>query len=279
MNKRQFKIGYIMDGLGWSPTSWRHPDMPVDANENLNFYVKEAQLAEAGKFDLLFLTDTSHIGPDSMPQHLSTFEGVSILSALSMVTKNIGLAATIATSFADPFSIARQMASLDKISKGRAAWNAVTSVNGSQANNFSRSHLTRADLYPMQKEFLEIVEGLWDSYEDGAFVRDKQSGIFLDSTKMHPINYRGNYFSVDGPLPITRSPQGRPVIFQVGTSEAFTDIAAHHAEAVMMGDGVDMESAKRFIGYIREKAKAAGRVPNDLLAMRTCRNDTPNKLK
>lgn len=268
MNKRQLKIGYILDGVGWSYTAWRHPDMQADANENFNFYVKEAQLAEAGNFDLLFMTDTSHIGPESMPLHLSTFEGVTVLSALSAVTKNIGLIATIPTSFADPFTVARQLASLDKMSNGRVGWNAVTSVNGSQANNFSRSHLTRADLYPMKREFLEIVKGLWDSYEDDAFIRDKQSGIFLNPSKMHTINYSGNYFSVDGPLPMTRSPQGRPVIVQVGTSEEFTNVAALYADAVMMGDGTDMETAKRFIGYIREKAKAAGRVPNDILATR-----------
>ncbi|MEC1646681.1 NtaA/DmoA family FMN-dependent monooxygenase [Bacillus halotolerans] len=268
MDKRQLKIGYIMDGVGLGYTSWRHPNMPSDAGENIDFYEMEAKMAETGKFDLLFITDTSHIGPENMPQHLSTFEGISILSALSMVTKHIGLGATIATSFADPFTVARQMASLDKISNGRAAWNAITSFNGSMANNFSRSQLSRADLYPMQKEFLEIVEGLWDSYEDDAFIRDKRSGIFLDPSKMHPINYRGHYFSVDGPLPISRSPQGRPVIIQVGTSEAFMNVAAHHAEAVMMGDAVELGYAKRFIQILKEKVKAAERSPNNLLAAR-----------
>ncbi|MCY8231663.1 NtaA/DmoA family FMN-dependent monooxygenase [Priestia endophytica] len=268
MSKRQLKIGYIMDGVGLGYTSWRHPNLPSDAGENIDFQVMEAKMAESGKFDMLFITDLSHIGPENMPTHLSTFEGVSLLSALSMVTKNIGLGATIATSFADPFTAARQLASLDKISHGRAAWNAVTSLDGSMANNFSRSHITKSDLYPMQKEFLEIVEGLWDSYEDDAFIRDKRSGIFLDPTKMHPINYSGDYFSVAGPLPITRSPQGRPVIIQVGTSEAFLNVAAHHAEAVMMGDATELEYAKRFIHVLKEKVKAAGRSPHNVLATR-----------
>ncbi|MCY7782754.1 MULTISPECIES: NtaA/DmoA family FMN-dependent monooxygenase [unclassified Bacillus (in: firmicutes)] len=268
MSKRQLKIGFIMDGVGLGYTSWRHPNVPSDAGENIDFQVMQAKLAESGKFDMLFITDLSHIGPESMPTHLSIFEGVSLLSALSMMTENIGLGATIATSFADPFTVARQMASLDKISHGRAAWNAVTSLDGSRANNFSRSHITKSDLYPMQKEFMEIVERLWDSYEDDAFIRDKRSGIFLDPTKMHPINYRGHYFSVDGPLPITRSPQGRPVIIQVGTSEAFLNVAAHHAEAVMMGDATELEYAKRFIHVLKEKVKAAGRSPHNVLATR-----------
>jgi len=268
LDNRQLKIGFIMDGVGLGYTSWRHPNVPSDAGENFDYQVMQAKMAESGKFDMLFLTDVSHIGPENMPQHLSTFEGVSLLSALSTVTKHIGLGATIATSFADPFTVARQMASLDKISKGRAAWNAVTSFNGSMANNFSRSHITKPDLYPMQKEFLEIVEGLWDSYEDDAFIRDKQSGIFLNPSKMHPINYSGDYFSVAGPLPITRSPQGRPVIIQVGTSEAFLNVAAHHAEAVMMGDAIQLENAKRFVHVLKEKVTAAGRSPHNVLATR-----------
>ncbi|QOS79362.1 NtaA/DmoA family FMN-dependent monooxygenase [Paenibacillus sp. JNUCC31] len=264
-SKKQLKIGVIVEGVGWSYWAWRHPNMPANASESVDFYVKMAKRAEEGKFDMVFLADVSHIGPGNIPHFLSMFEGVTILSALSMATSHIGLAATIATSYADPFTVARQMASLDKISNGRAAWNAVTSNSGGLAN-YSRSHLSKEDLYPLNKEFIEIVEGLWDSYEDDAFVRDKESGIFLNPRKMHQLNYRGKYFSVDGPLNISRSPQGRPVIFQAGTSEAFMNIASKHAEGVFI-NGDDYNYAKQFSEELRRRAGLAGRAPEDLLIM------------
>ncbi|GLX68890.1 NtaA/DmoA family FMN-dependent monooxygenase [Paenibacillus glycanilyticus] len=266
-NKRQLKIGVIVDGVGWSYNAWRHPNMPANASESVDFYVKKAKRAEEGKFDMVFLADVSHIGPGNIPHYLSMFEGVTILSALSMATSHIGLAATIATSYADPFTVARQMASLDKISNGRAAWNAITSNPGGLAN-YSRRHLSKDDLYPLNKEFIEIVEGLWDSYEDDAFIRDKKSGIFLNSRKMHSLNYRGEYFSVDGPLNISRSSQGRPVIFQAGTSEMFMKIASKHAEGILV-NGDDYNYARQFSEEFRKRVILAGRDPEDLLIMPT----------
>ncbi|WP_339303956.1 NtaA/DmoA family FMN-dependent monooxygenase [Paenibacillus sp. FSL L8-0435] len=265
MEERKLKLGGIIDGVGWNYTGWRHPHIPADASENIEYYVQKAIQLEQGKFDLIFLADVSHIGPGMIPHYLSMFEGVSILSALSMVTHSIGLTATIATSYADPFTVARQIASLDKISKGRAGWNAITSNPGGLAN-YSRSHLKKADLYPMKKEFLEIVEGLWDSYEDDAFIRDKERGIFYDPRKMHPLDYTGNYFSVEGPLNISRSRQGRPVVFQAGTSPEFMDIAAQHAE-VIMAPGHDLEYLKASTNDLKHKVQNQGRSPYDLLMM------------
>ncbi|WP_434400591.1 NtaA/DmoA family FMN-dependent monooxygenase [Planococcus sp. 11815] len=265
MGKRKLKLGGIIDGVGWSYTGWRHPDMPADASENIYYYVEKAQQLEGAKFDTIFLADVSHIGPGMIPHYLSMFEGVSILSALSMVTHSIGLAATIATSYADPFTVARQIASLDKISNGRAGWNAVTSNLGGLAN-YSRTHLSKSDLYPMKQEFLEIVEGLWDSYEDDAFIRNKATGEFYDPRKMYALNYRGNNFSVDGPLNISRSRQGRPVISQAGTSSDFMDIAAKHAEIIMApGDNIDY--LKRYTAELKRRVKDQGRSPEDLLMM------------
>ncbi|MEI2393588.1 NtaA/DmoA family FMN-dependent monooxygenase [Priestia megaterium] len=263
--KKQLKIGGIIDGVGWNYMGWRHSDMPANASESIDYYVQKAKRLEEGKFDMIILADVSHIGPMMIPHYLSMFEGVSILSALSMVTHSIGLTATIATSYADPFTVARQMASLDKISNGRAGWNAITSNPGGLAN-YSRTHLSKADLYPMKKEFLEIVEGLWDSYEDDAFIRDKKRGVFFDPQKMHALNYRGNYFSVDGPLNISRSIQGRPVIFQAGTSPDFMNIASKHAEGVLV-NGEDLEYAKAFSQELKRRVKLEGRSPNDFLIM------------
>lgn len=263
--ERKLKLGGIIDGVGWSHFGWRHPDIPANASENINYYVEKALQLENAKFDTIFLADVSHIGPGMIPHYLSMFEGVSILSALSMVTHSIGLTATIATSYADPFTVARQIASLDKISNGRAGWNAITSNPGGLAN-YSRTHLRKSDLYPLKEEFLEIVEGLWDSYEDDAFIRDKKSGVFYNPSKMHSLNYTGNYFSVDGPLNISRSRQGRPVISQAGTSSAFMDVAAKHAEVVMT-PGDNFNYLKGYTAELKRRVENEGRSPNDLLIM------------
>ncbi|MEH7419028.1 NtaA/DmoA family FMN-dependent monooxygenase [Neobacillus drentensis] len=265
MIDRKLRLGGIIDGVGWSYFGWRHPDIPANASENIDFYVEKAMQLENAKFDTIFLADVSHIGPGMIPHYLSMFEGISILSALSMVTQSIGLTATIATSYADPFTVARQIASLDKISNGRAGWNAITSNPGGLAN-YSRTHLRKSDLYPLKEEFLEIVEGLWDSYEDDAFIRDKKSGVFYDPSKMHSLNYTGNYFSVDGPLNISRSRQGRPVVFQAGTSSAFMDIAAKHAE-VIMAPGDNFDYLKGYTAELKRRVKNQGRSPNNLLIM------------
>ncbi len=261
--RKKLKLGAVLDGLGWNHMAWQHPEMPADASENLNFYIKQAQLAESAKFDTLFLVDVSHVGPGNIPHYLSMFEGVSIMSALSMVTKNIGLSATIASSYGDPYSAARQILSLDKISKGRASLNAITSNPGGMVN-FSRGHLGKADQYPMNEEFIEVVLGLWDTYEDGAFIRDKENGIFLDPYKMHTIGYRGKYFSVDGPLNISRSSQGRPVLYTAGTSEKFMDIATRYTDGVFTY-GYDLEDTASLADRIRQKLMANQRRPEDFM--------------
>ncbi|TWT07672.1 NtaA/DmoA family FMN-dependent monooxygenase [Planococcus sp. CPCC 101016] len=262
-NRKKLKIGAIIEGVGYNHMGWRHPDMPADASENIDYYVKQAKIAEKAKFDTLFLIDVSHVGPGNIPHYLSMFEGVSIMSALSMVTKNIGLSATIAASYGDPFSAARQILSLDKISKGRASLNAITSNPGGMVN-YSRGHLTKADQYPMQKEFMEILLGLWDSYEDDAFIRDKANGIYLNPQKMHPINYRGNYFSVDGPLNLSRSIQGRPVLFTAGMSDNFMNNAAKYTDGVFtFAQSVD--HLKEIVTKIKKKVALEGRSPEDFI--------------
>ncbi|WP_293943989.1 MULTISPECIES: LLM class flavin-dependent oxidoreductase [unclassified Sphingobacterium] len=261
--RKKLKLGAVLDGLGWNHMAWQHPDIPSDASENLKYYIKQAQLAESAKFDTLFLVDVSHVGPGNIPHYLSMFEGVSIMSALSMVTKNIGLSATIASSYGDPYSAARQILSLDKISKGRASLNAITSNPGGMVN-FSRRHLGKSDQYPMNKEFIEIVLGLWDTYEDDAFIRDKERGIFLNHHKMHNINYRGDYFSVEGPLNISRSIQGRPVLYTAGTSENFMEIATSYTDGVFT-HGYDWVDTTALANRIRQKLIAKERRPDDFI--------------
>lgn len=264
MSKRKkLKMGAVLDGLGWNFMAWQHPDMPADASENIDFYIQQAELAEASKFDTLFLVDVSHVGPGNIPHYLSMFEGVSIMSALSMKTSHIGLSATIASSYGDPYSAARQILSLDKISKGRASLNAITSNPGGMVN-FSRGHLTKADQYPMNKEFMEILIGLWDTYEEDAFIRDKERGVFFDHHKMHTINYRGKYFSVDGPLNISRSVQGRPVLYTAGNSENFIEHAASYTDGAFMA-GQSLDAQLYTADLLKEKLIEKGRRPQDFI--------------
>ncbi|MCC9138877.1 NtaA/DmoA family FMN-dependent monooxygenase [Pontibacter silvestris] len=237
--------------------------MPTDASESIDFYVQQAKLAEAAKFDTLFLVDVSHVGPGNIPHYLSMFEGVSIMSALSTHTHKIGLSVTVSTSYADPYSVARQILSLDKISRGRASLNAITSNPGGMVN-FSRGHLGKSDQYPMNKEFMEIVLGLWDTYEDDAFIRDKESGVFLNPRKMHRVNYRGKYFQVDGPLNLSRSVQGRPVLYTAGTSQTFMDHATSYTDGVFT-HGNTLEEAVAIADELRRQLVQKGRRPEDFI--------------
>jgi FMN-dependent oxidoreductase (nitrilotriacetate monooxygenase family) len=264
-DKKKLKLAANIDGTGWNFVGWQHPDMPSDASENIDYYVQQAQLAESAKFDTLFLVDVSHVGPGNIPHYLSMFEGMTIMSALSMKTEKIGLSATIATSYTDPYNVARQVLSLDKISKGRASVNAVTSNPGGMVN-FSRGHLTRADQYPMNKEFMEILIGLWDTYEDGAFIRDKERGLYLNPGKMHTLNYRGKYFSVDGPLNLSRSVQGRPVMYTAGSSATFMEHASSYTDGAFI-HGQTMEDTIAVANGIRSKLIEKGRRPEDFVVI------------
>jgi len=262
-SKKKLKLAANIDGPGWNFVAWQHPDMPADASENIDFYIQQAQLAESAKFDTLFLVDVSHVGPGNIPHYLSMFEGVSIMSALSMHTKNIGLSATFSTSYADPYTVARQILSLDKISKGRASLNAITSNPGGMVN-FSRGHLGKSDQYPMNKEFMEIVLGLWDTYEDDAFIRDKERGIFLNPTKMHKVNYHGEYFSVEGPLNLSRSIQGRPVLYTAGMSAKFIDHATSYTDGAFT-HGNTLEDTVAIANELRRQLVKKGRRPEDFI--------------
>lgn len=259
--KKQLKLAAAIDGVGFSYSSWRHPDMPADAGENIDFYVQQAQLAEAAKFESLFLFDVSHVGPGNIPHHLSMFEGGTVMAAIAMKTERIGLSLTASTSYTDPYNLARQVLSLDKISKGRASLNAITSNPGGMVN-FSRGHLGKADQYPMHQEFLEILLGLWDSYEDDAFPRDKRSGVFLDPRKMHRVNYRGKYFSVDGPLNLSRSVQGRPVLYMAGSSPTFVELAASYTDGAFI-HGNTLAEVLSTTTALRKKLVEKGRQPDD----------------
>jgi len=264
-NRRQLKLGAAIHGVGSSTSAWRHPDIPSDASVSLPFYLEQARLAEQGKFDFIFIADGLHTNEKSIPHFLNRFEPLTLLSALGAVTSNIGVVGTLSTSYSEPFTIARQFGSLDHITGGRAGWNVVTSPSELTAANFNKGpHPDHPQRYRKATEFLEVATGLWDSWEDDAFVRDKESGVFFDPKKMHRLDHEGEFFSVQGPLNIARSKQGRPVIFQAGSSESGKDLAARTADAVFTIHE-NIEEAKAFYADVKRRAAEYGRSPDEIL--------------
>jgi FMN-dependent oxidoreductase (nitrilotriacetate monooxygenase family) len=265
MSKNQLKLGAILGGVGMTPDGWRRPDLPGDASIDIDWYRESARRAEAAKFDFVFVVDSPYITPDSAPHFLNRLEPLTLLSAVAGSTDRIGLVATLTTSYNEPFNVARQFASLDLISQGRAGWNVVTTGLEGAAGNYGRTeHFAHEVRYRRAKEHLEVVRGLWDSYEDDAFPRNKESGVFLDKAKQHALNHRGEFFSVAGPLNISRSRQGQPVIFQAGGSDDGRDLAASSADAVFTSHE-SFDEAQAFYGDLKQRAVAAGRAPGSVL--------------
>lgn len=263
--ERQLKLGALLHGVGGGTSMWRHPDAQPDASVNFELYKQWVQKAEEGKFDLIFIADGLYINEKSIPHFLNRFEPITILSALAAVSKNIGLVGTLSTSYSEPFTVARQFASLDKISDGRAGWNIVTSpLEGSALNYGKKEHPEHDKRYRIATEYLEVARGLWDSWEDDAFVRNKETGVFFDPEKMHTLNHEGEFFSVKGPLNIARSKQGQPVIFQAGSSEVGKNYASKEADAVFTGHE-SVEDAAAFYQDVKARAAGFGRNPDEVL--------------
>jgi len=262
--QRQLRLGAIIQGVSGNMSAWRHPDAVADASINVDYVLDLARKAEQAKIDFLFVADGLYITPQSIPHFLNRFEPITLLSALSLVTKNIGLVATLSTSYSEPFTVARQFASLDHLSGGRVGWNVVTSPLEGSAKNFSRSsHPEHDERYRVASEYLQVVKGLWDSWEGDAFVRDKQSGEFFAADKLHTLNHKGQYFSVQGPLNVGRSPQGRPIVFQAGASEAGKAFAAEAADAIYTRQET-LEQAREFREDVRRRLVARGRDADEI---------------
>jgi alkanesulfonate monooxygenase len=241
---RQSPRGYLKLGAFFHPTgnhvaAWLHPEAQIDAGSNVEHYMALARTAERAKFDLMFLADAVATRDGNLealsrwPQYMAYFEPLTLLSAIAAVTARLGLVSTATTSYNEPYNVARKFASLDHVSHGRAGWNVVTSANKSEAFNFGRAeHFAHDERYDRALEFTEVVRGLWDSWEDDAFVRDRTSGRYFHPEKLHFLNHRGEHFAVRGPLNVARPPQGHPVLFQAGSSEAGKELAARIAEGV-----------------------------------------------
>ncbi|THF77268.1 LLM class flavin-dependent oxidoreductase [Cohnella fermenti] len=264
-SRRRLRLGAFATAAGSNVAAWRHHATPSDAPVNLEHLKTIARTAEAGKLDYLFIADSAYITKDSTPYFLSRFEPLTILSALSAVTERIGLVGTFTTSYSEPFTTARQLASLDKLSGGRAGWNAVTSALEGLGRNHGQEKLMEHGLrYKLAEEYIEVVKGLWDSWEDDAFVRNKETGRYADLDKMHTLNYVGEFFKVQGPLNIERSPQGRPIVFQAGGSDEGKSLAAREADAIFSRHS-DPKLAAEFAKDIRARARQFGRRPEEIL--------------
>jgi len=245
-------------------SAWRHPAAVADASINFDFVQETARIAEQGKLDFLFVADGLYINEKSIPHFLNRFEPLTVLSALASVTRHLGLVGTLSTSYSEPFTVARQFASLDHLSHGRAGWNVVTSPLEGSAKNFSREkHPDHALRYRIADEYLDVVKGLWDSWEEDAFIRDKASGQFFDPAKLHTLNHHGDFFQVAGPLNIGRTPQGRPIIFQAGASEDGKKLAARHADAIFTHHET-LAEAQAFYRDVKQQLEQHGRRHDEL---------------
>ena len=267
MSREKLKLGAVLIGAGSGSEKelWRNPDVPLDASVNIDWYVRQAREAEAAKFDFVFIVDSQYITPDFPNHHLNRLEPLTLLSAVAAHTDRIGLVATISTTYSEPFDIARRLASLDLISGGRAGWNIVTSQDPGTAGNFSRDrHGDYADRYRRATESVEVVQGLWQSYEEDAFARDRNAPRFLDVTKLHRLDHRGEFFSVTGPLNIQRSSQGQPPLVQAGTSDQGRDLSARFADLVFSFARTQRE-ALELAADIRRRALDHGRDPSKIL--------------
>ncbi len=267
---RQMKLGAFLMATGHHVAAWRHPDVPADAGLDFKHYRRLARVAEAAKFDALFVADSVAAATGDIASRMARsdhFEPLTLLSALSAVTEHIGLIATATTTYNEPYHVARKFASLDHLSGGRAGWNLVTSDAAAEAQNFGRAeHVGHAERYSRAREFHQVVTGLWDSWADDAFTRDKASGEYYDPARLHVLDHQGEHFRVKGPLNVARSPQGQPVMVQAGSSEVGRDLAAQTAEVVFTAQ-TSLASAQAFYADLKGRLSAYGRAVDSLKIM------------
>ena len=269
---RQIRLGMFLRPAGHHVAAWRHPDAQADAGFNFAHFIELAKTAERGLFDMLFLADTAGIPIEdldraSQTSYVAWVEPFTTMVALAMATRNIGLVCTSSTTFEEPFNVARKFASLDIVSGGRGGWNLITSSNPLEWLNFNPDRLTNRDeRYARAREFAEIVRGLWNSWDEDAFVIDRKSGRFFDPQKLHVLDHHGKYFRVRGPLNVARSPQGRPVMVQAGASEDGKNLAAETADVVFAAQPT-LDGARAFYADVKKRAENYGRDPRHVVIM------------
>ena len=274
MSKRQIKLGAFIPTTSQHAAGWRHPESRPQDHLNIDYAIELARTAEKGLFDAYFLADGLSVswgnakeGQRGLGDKAVGFEPVTLFAALSAVTQNIGFIATASTTYEDPYILARKFASLDHISKGRAAWNVVTTASADTARNFGlEQHPDPKTRYERADEFIEVTQKLWDSWEDDAFLYNKESGQFFDVSKFHEPKHQGKYFKVEGTLNISRPPQGYPVIVQAGQSEDGRELAGKYAEVIFTAQQ-NLADAQEFYRDVKSRLLKYGRHADDLKIM------------
>jgi len=262
--RRHLHLNAFLMGVGHHEAAWRHPRTDPHRALEVSHFQKLAQIAERGRLDSVFLADGLYVGPNARHNIWSVFEPLTLLSAIAAVTEHIGLIATASTGYHEPFNLARKFASLDHISGGRAGWNIVTSASDGEARNFNLDGAPpHGDRYLRAEEFVDVAVKLWDSWEDDALVVDKAAGVFTETAKVHPIDHTGPRFQVAGPLNTPRTPQGRPLLVQAGSSDDGKNFAARYAEAVFTAQQT-LADGKSFYQDLKLRTAKAGRDPDHI---------------
>jgi FMN-dependent oxidoreductase (nitrilotriacetate monooxygenase family) len=257
--KRQMHLNLFIHSRGHHEASWRHPASSPLSLFDIRYYQELAQKAEAGLFDSIFFADQLALQDDIAYGPRTGLEPLTVLSALAVSTRRIGLIATASTTYTEPFNLARQFASLDHISRGRIGWNIVTSWSALAARNYGGTGLlSHAERYARAEEFMAVVQGLWDSWADDALLDDRASGRYAKPDRIRPLNHEGAYYQVAGPLNLPRCPQGRPVLVQAGSSEQGRGFAARYAEAIFTAQ-LEKKTAQDFYADLKSRVVAAGR--------------------
>jgi FMN-dependent oxidoreductase (nitrilotriacetate monooxygenase family) len=265
--KRQLHLNLFIHSRGHHEASWRHPASSPLALTDIRYYQDLAQRAEAALFDSIFLADQLALGEDVAQAARTWLEPLTVLAAVAVVTKRVGLIATASTTYTEPFNLARQFASLDHISNGRVAWNIVTSWLATAARNFGgAAQVSHADRYARAEEFMKVIKALWDSWADDAVIDDRAGGRYTRPDRIRPINHRGDFYQVAGPLNMPRCPQGRPVLVQAGSSDTGRRFAARHADAVFTAH-MAKTTAQEFYANLKALAAAEERSSDQVLIL------------
>jgi FMN-dependent oxidoreductase (nitrilotriacetate monooxygenase family) len=264
---RRMHLNLFFHSRGHHEASWRHPGTSPRALTDVDYYIDLARRAEAAKFDSIFLADQLALGGDAAQAARTWLEPVTVLAAIAVSTRRIGMIATASTTYTEPFNLARQFASIDHMSHGRAAWNIVTSWLATAAANFGGSgQVTHADRYARGEEFMTVVKALWDSWAPDAVLDDRASGRYARADRIRPIDHRGDFYRVEGPLNMPRCPQGRPVLVQAGSSDTGRRFAARHADAVFTAH-MEKATAKEFYADLKSLIQEEGRNPGQVLIL------------
>ena len=265
--QRQLHLNLFIHSRGHHEAAWRHPAASALPLTDIRYYQDLAQRAEAAKFDSIFLADQLALGGDVAQAPRTWLEPITVLAAMATATSRVGLIATASTTYTEPFNLARQFASIDHISNGRAAWNIVTSWLATAAENYGGAgQVSHEDRYARGEEFMAVVKALWDSWAADAVVDDRATGIYARAERIRAISHRGDFYRVLGPLNMPRCPQGRPVLVQAGSSDTGRRFAARHADAVFTAH-MAKATAQEFYADLKRLAAAEGRVPEEVLIL------------